>query len=207
LIPFLHDWLAMASAELPAIPFLICARAAAEKNPDKPAIVDGRTRKEHTYADLLRDATTFREQLFSNLAPGTTDLAEARVAALVPNGCKAHKTGRMVQRCGARMSKADGKMTVHQCIASDSWVVAQWATWVSSEAQPAYLVRCASAERGSTAQAAGGFYVPILHTHPVAEMRYIVENSEAQTLVVHKSLEDKGRELAEKAGWVQSSMT
>ena len=31
-------------------------------------------------------------------------------------------------------------------------------------------------------------------------MRYIVENSEAQTLIVHKSLEEKGRELAEKAG-------
>lgn len=135
----------MAVAELPAIPFLIRARAHAEKNPDKPAIVDGRTGKEHTYADLLRDAAAFREQLLSNSAPGTTDLAEARVAALVPNGY--------------------------------SWVVAQWATW-----------------------AAGGFYVPILHTHPVAEMRYIVENAEAQVLVVHRSLEGKGRELAEKAG-------
>ena len=197
----------MTVAELPAIPFLVRARVHAEKNPDKPAIVDGRTGKEHTYADLLRDAAAFREQLLSNSTPGTTDLAEARVAALVPNGCKAHKTDRMVRRCGTRMSKADGKMSVHQCIATDSWVVAQWATWVSSEVQPAYSVRCGSAERGSTAQAAGGFYVPILHTHPVAEMRYIVENSEAQTLVVHKYLEDKGRELAEKAGCVRPSMT
>lgn len=49
-------------------------------------------------------------------------------------------------------------------------------------------------------QAAGGFYVPILHTHPVPEMSYIVENSEAQIIIVHKSLEEKGRELAEKTG-------
>lgn len=49
-------------------------------------------------------------------------------------------------------------------------------------------------------QAAGGFYVPILHTHPVAEMTYIVENCQAQKLIVHSSLEEKGRELAKKAG-------
>lgn len=44
--------------------------------------------------------------------------------------------------------------------------------------------------------------MPILHTHPVPEMTYIVQNSEASTLIVHTSLEEKGRELAEKAGWV-----
>lgn len=44
--------------------------------------------------------------------------------------------------------------------------------------------------------------MPILHTHPVPEMTYIVENSETTTLIVHSSLEEKGRELAEKAGWV-----
>ena len=55
----------------------------------------------------------------------------------------------------------------------------------------------------SNKQAAGGFFVPILHTHPVPEMTYIVENSEASTLIVHESLEEKGRELAEKAGYVE----
>lgn len=33
-------------------------------------------------------------------------------------------------------------------------------------------------------------------------MTYIVENSETTTLIVHSSLEEKGRQLAEKAGWV-----
>lgn len=52
-------------------------------------------------------------------------------------------------------------------------------------------------------QAAGGFYVPILHTHPVAEMTYIVENSQSDKLIVHKTLEDKGRQLAEQTGYVE----
>ena len=74
---------------------------------------------------------------------------------------------------------------------SDSWVVAQWATWVRLH--------------GRTSQAAGGFYVPVLHTHPVPEMTYIVENCEAQKIIVHKSLEEKGRQLAEKTGYADSS--
>jgi len=129
-------------ANLPKLPFFERAHAAATKNSDKPAIIDSRTGKSHTYADLLRDANAFKAKLLSN---GKQDLKEARVAALIPNGY--------------------------------SWVVAQWATW-----------------------AAGGFYVPVLHTHPVPEMTYIVENSEAQIIIVHKTLEAKGRELAEKTG-------
>lgn len=49
-------------------------------------------------------------------------------------------------------------------------------------------------------QAAGGFFVPILQTHPVPEAAYIVSNSEASILLVHKTLEEKGRQIAEKTG-------
>ena len=72
------------SQAFPAVPFFQRAHAAATKNPGKPAIIDGRTGKKHTYADLLRDAASFRAKLLPN---GETDLKEARIAALVPNGC------------------------------------------------------------------------------------------------------------------------
>ena len=75
----------MSMANLPKLPFFERAHAAATKNSDKPAIIDGRTGKCHTYADLLRDANAFKAKLLTN---GEQDLKEARVAALIPNGCK-----------------------------------------------------------------------------------------------------------------------
>ena len=73
-----------ASLPLPKLPFLERAHAAARKNPEKPAIIDRRTGKKHTYSDLLRDANEFKAKLLSD---GQDDLKEARVAALIPNGC------------------------------------------------------------------------------------------------------------------------
>jgi len=78
------------SASLPKLPFFQRAHAAAQKNPRKPAIIDTRTNKEHTYVDLLHDAQQFREKLLSASGDGD-DLNEARVAALVPNGCASQR--------------------------------------------------------------------------------------------------------------------
>lgn len=75
---------------LPNIPFLARAHAAAKKNPTKPAIIDTRTGKSHTYVDLLKDAQDFRAKLVDE-DKGETDLKEARVAALIPNGCEWNK--------------------------------------------------------------------------------------------------------------------
>ena len=82
----------MASAPLPNLPFFQRAHAAALKNPSKPAIIDARTNKEHTYVDLLKDASQFREKI----AKGSEDIQQARVAALVPNGCKLVYFGRFM---------------------------------------------------------------------------------------------------------------
>lgn len=48
---------------LPAIDFLIRARATAEREPAKLAVLDGRTGQSKTYGDLLRDVARFREVL------------------------------------------------------------------------------------------------------------------------------------------------
>lgn len=68
---------------LPNLTFFQRAHAAALKNPSKPAIIDARTGKDHTYVDLLKDAAAFRDKI----SKGEQDINEARVAALVPNGC------------------------------------------------------------------------------------------------------------------------
>ena len=75
----------MAHKALPNLTFFQRAHAAAKKNPKKPAIIDGRTGKSHTYADLLNDTSHFSHKL---LAGQGNDIKEARVAALVPNGCE-----------------------------------------------------------------------------------------------------------------------
>lgn len=72
------------SKPLPNLAFFQRAHAAAVKNPSKPAIIDARTGKEHTYVDLLKDAANFR----SKISKGEDDIKEARVAALIPNGCE-----------------------------------------------------------------------------------------------------------------------
>lgn len=68
---------------LPNLTFFSKAHAAALKNPSKPAIIDARTGKQHTYVDLLKDAAAFRDKI----SKGEEDIKEARVAALIPNGC------------------------------------------------------------------------------------------------------------------------
>jgi malonyl-CoA/methylmalonyl-CoA synthetase len=63
-----------------------------------------------------------------------------------------------------------------------AWLVAQWATWAS-----------------------GGLFVPILHTHPVPEMEYIVQKSGAKLLIAAESFAQRGgkaEELVDKAGSV-----
>lgn len=73
-------------ASLPNLPFFQRAHAAAKKDPKKPAIIDTRTNKTHTYVDLLKDAQAFRQKLVGENGP--SDLKEERIAALVPNGCE-----------------------------------------------------------------------------------------------------------------------
>lgn len=74
----------MGGKPLPNLTFFQRAHAAALKNPSKPAIIDARTNKQHAYVDLMKDASQFREKI----AKGSDDIQQARVAALVPNGCK-----------------------------------------------------------------------------------------------------------------------
>lgn len=72
---------------LPRLPFFEKAVRAARATPSKPAIIDTRTGREHTYSDLLRDAHAFRGSLVG-AEEHAEDLKEARVAALIPNGCE-----------------------------------------------------------------------------------------------------------------------
>ncbi|CED84403.1 Predicted alpha/beta hydrolase BEM46 [Phaffia rhodozyma] len=54
-----------------------------------------------------------------------------------------------------------------------AWVVAQWATW-----------------------AAGGIFVPLLHTLPIPEMEYIIKKSRSERLICSDDLRTKAEELA-----------
>jgi D-alanine--poly(phosphoribitol) ligase subunit 1 len=57
----------------------------------------------------------------------------------------------------------------------------------------------------SALQAAGGLFVPLLHTLPVKEMAYVVRKSGAERLIVCDSLADKGADLAAETGSVWRS--
>jgi hypothetical protein len=98
--------MASSSTPLPNIPFFQRAHAAAQKNPRKPAIIDTRTNKEHTYIDLLHDAQSFKEKLLATAtsASSDSDLNEARVAALVPNGCES--VSRKIEKAISRAKTA-----------------------------------------------------------------------------------------------------
>lgn len=54
------------------------------------------------------------------------------------------------------------------------YVIAQWATWL-----------------------AGGISVPLCLSHPLPEMEYVLEDSDAGILIVHPDFEEAGRRLAE----------
>jgi hypothetical protein len=122
--------MASSSTPLPNIPFFQRAHAAAQKNPRKPAIIDTRTNKEHTYIDLLHDAQSFKEKLLATAtsASSDSDLNEARVAALVPNGCESALAQKDRDGYSTRKNSQADETTSIRC--TDSWVVAQWGTWV-----------------------------------------------------------------------------
>lgn len=54
----------------------------------------------------------------------------------------------------------------------------------------------------SPRQAAGGLFVPLLHSLPVKEMAYVVRKSGAKRLIVCETLAAKGDELAAETGCV-----
>lgn len=111
----------------------------AAKFTDSPAIVDGD--KVSTYADLLSSSA----RVAAALLAGRRDLAEARVAFLVPP--------------------------------SFDYVAAQWGIW-----------------------RAGGVAVPIGLSHPLAEIEYVVSDSEAETILVSQSLLHRLGHLVEESG-------
>lgn len=72
---------------LPSLPLFLEAKKYAEKNPGKVAVDDMAKGQEFTFGQLLADAGALKQKILEDLGlTETGDLAERRVAFLVPNG-------------------------------------------------------------------------------------------------------------------------
>ncbi|KAA8651311.1 hypothetical protein EYZ11_002597 [Aspergillus tanneri] len=72
---------------IPSLPIFAEARRIAQDYPEKVAIVDATKGQRFTFGQLLADASALKKQILERLKlTETADLAERRVAFLVPNG-------------------------------------------------------------------------------------------------------------------------